>query len=599
MKHYLRSAPALAAVCLLLLGGVASGTEGAPQRGGPPDEARGAKGGKPLPALTHGPKDALTRSLGSGRLTPAKYALERSRSLFDLRAVRARYGDVAAPDPKEATLLLRDLALRQSELGAADKRTATRILARPTGGSNPFDGVSYGSAKRRRSCPTVVPLCFHWAVEGQHAPSLRDADGDGIPNWVEVTIAQFDTVWEREIESFGFRRPKNDRASRYPGPNGRTDIYLANIGVQGIYGYCTSDDPNLGRLGSDAYPYYDVSAYCVVDDDYSRAEFPAKTPLQNLKVTAAHEFFHAVQFAYDIAEDAWLMEGTATAIEDAVFDGVNDNYQYLKRSPLTQPKVSVDYSSEDMGSAAFGFRYGAWIFWRFMTERLGPGLPEPGVLREVWEHADASSRQAYGDQYSLQAAASVSRKHGLGFGELFADFGAQNFIADEFYAEGEAYQAYLEALCAAGSSCSVSEGGRPPFANTFTLTSAAPSTGTQVNELDHLSNKYVRLQAGEDVQGAVLEVSVDGPALWRGTQASLVVFDPAENAPRIERFTLDAEGRGSLTVPAFGAMSRVVLVLTNASTRMDCYRYPNYASSCAGIPRDQNLPFSYQATISP
>jgi hypothetical protein len=37
-----------------------------------------------------------------------------------------------------------------------------------------------------------------------------------------------------------------------------------------------------------------------------------------LKVTAAHEFFHAVQFAYDIGEDGWLMESTATWMEEHV-----------------------------------------------------------------------------------------------------------------------------------------------------------------------------------------------------------------------------------------------------------------------------------------
>jgi hypothetical protein len=47
----------------------------------------------------------------------------------------------------------------------------------------------------------------------------------------------------------------------------------------------------------------------VLDDDYSTSQFP-DPPLVSLDVTAAHEFFHAVQFAYDYFEDSWLMEGT-------------------------------------------------------------------------------------------------------------------------------------------------------------------------------------------------------------------------------------------------------------------------------------------------
>lgn len=50
---------------------------------------------------------------------------------------------------------------------------------------------------------------------------------------------------------------------------------------------------------------YDVSAYCVVDNDYAVEEFGVRnTPLENLQVTVAHEYFHAVQFAYDFYEAA-------------------------------------------------------------------------------------------------------------------------------------------------------------------------------------------------------------------------------------------------------------------------------------------------------
>ena len=52
-------------------------------------------------------------------------------------------------------------------------------------------------------------------------------------------------------------------------------------------------------------------------------------------MTAAHEFFHAVQFAYNAFQDSWLLESTAAWVEDEAFDSVNDNYQYLRSSALT------------------------------------------------------------------------------------------------------------------------------------------------------------------------------------------------------------------------------------------------------------------------
>ena len=35
------------------------------------------------------------------------------------------------------------------------------------------------------------------------------------------------------------------------------------------------------------------------DDDFSKKQFPGRHGVAALKVTAAHEFNHAIQFAYD------------------------------------------------------------------------------------------------------------------------------------------------------------------------------------------------------------------------------------------------------------------------------------------------------------
>src|SRR5690242_18933071 len=111
-------------------------------------------------------------------------------------------------------------------------------------------------------------------------------------------------VWVVEVGTFGYNAPLNDSK----GPNNKLDIDVADIGDEGLYGYCTPEQ----QVGG-AWAY---SGYCVLDDDYAPSEFPTNTPTENLEVTAAHEFFHAIQFAYDAAEDAWMMEGTAAWMED-------------------------------------------------------------------------------------------------------------------------------------------------------------------------------------------------------------------------------------------------------------------------------------------
>ena len=119
------------------------------------------------------------------------------------------------------------------------------------------------------------------------------------------------------------------------------DVYLADVGALGLSGYVATDDPHAD---DDSYQYRDYSAYVVVDNDFSVAQLGASGGSGGLRATAAHEFFHAVQFAYDSSEDAWLTEGTAVWMEDQVADDVNANRRWLRSSPLVHPWVPVDSS---------------------------------------------------------------------------------------------------------------------------------------------------------------------------------------------------------------------------------------------------------------
>ena len=137
----------------------------------------------------------------------------------------------------------------------------------------------------------------------------------------------------------------------------------------GLYGYCAPEGSGSAR---------DRKAYCVLDDDYTG--FP-RTQLENVQVTAAHEYFHAVQYAYDATEASWFMEATATWAEDEVYDAVNDNVQYLRAGQLGRPDLPLDRSYTN------GNHYGNWIFFRYLTEKYrasAGGMPTAGP-----EHVDA------------------------------------------------------------------------------------------------------------------------------------------------------------------------------------------------------------------
>lgn len=560
--------PAIGSLVLVLalLGAPAAMAEGrTPSVGRAAPSSALGRPGEPLPALAPAGDDALLRALERGRLDEAAYALERARSLFDLAGVRARYGDVERPDPRAATLILRDLVLRLGELTPRQRTEARALLARPTDGGADPAGDGYAVAEEAPVCTDHG--CIHYVASTADAPSLTDVDpANGIPDYVDAASAVLEEVWAKEVTELGYRPPKSDVASTNDGGDGRIDVYLANLGDDGLYGYCTTDDPNA-EPGS-GYRYYDFSAYCVVDDDY--AEFPPPSNgLAGLQVTMAHEFFHAVQFAYDAAEDAWFMESTSSWMEDEVYDEIDDSLQYLPYGPLGRPRAPLDLNR--------GFAvYGAWIWPRFLAE----AAQDVDIIRRVWRKADASPRGV--DMYSLQAYARVISASGSRFRWAFADLGMYDAAPATRYEEGASYPV-------------------PPDDERIRITRrSGRAVGSE--RLDHLTNAYIRFTPGAGVGGtARLAVAVDGPSRRAGTEASVVVFSTGGRV-RFLPLPVDRRGDASTVVP-FGAgrIARVELVMTNASMRRGggCWRDPSWRYSCAAYPRDDDLRFRYEATLIP
>ena len=168
-----------------------------------------------------------------------------------------------------------------------------------------------------------------------------------------------------------------------------------------------------------------------MDDDFSTAQLGSSGGLGGLRATAAHEFFHAVQYAYDSSEDAWLTEGTAVWMEDEVADDVDANRRWLRSSALEHPWVPVD-SSRGLNE------YGAWIFWRFLTESAGgQGGRLRRSIRRVWELA----ADGPGDPnlFSAQALQQVLGSYHRSLAGALATFGAWNLAPAAFYQEGAAY----------------------------------------------------------------------------------------------------------------------------------------------------------------
>jgi hypothetical protein len=517
------------------------------------------------PLLAPAAADALTRALAAGRLTEAEYALERARSLFDLAGVRTRFGPVKRAAPRSATLYLRDLALRLTQLSGAERRAAAGLLARPVDPSDP-DGYHRGTTVQEDCDPQV---CVHWV----------ESTTDKAPaGWPETTRKVFDDVWRQEVDGFGYREPLRDGDSD---ADPRFDVYLVDLAADGLFGYCTSDDPDR-HLASRGGPY-DVSAYCVVDNDFADGVYAPLTPLEALAVTAAHEFFHAVQYAYDWTEDTWFLESMAAWIEDELadsgavtYDGVNDNVGFLATSPLTYPHVPLDGAPAGRDS----FRYGGWIFWRFISERMLGRDAVRGVLTRADGSAVSLARGR--DEFSAQALARYLARHGTSLRAAYVRFAIAN--------RRRTYTEWREA-------------GYPGTRTTagFRVRPAKRSTGWQAVALRHLSSRYYSIRPGRGTpRRARLRVKLDLPVIRRGSAAAVITVLRNGRRP-VRTVALDSRGNGGMTV-AFGRRSvrRIDVVLTNGSARYDlstCWTGETSYSCGGAVARDDARVFRFRAKL--
>ena len=497
--------------------------------------------------------DDLTAALETGEITEAQYALERARSIFQLARVRREFGDVERPGPRDATLILRDLALRADELTGPERALAEAILARPTDGFVPAGTHAYSTSATSFRCGP--DMCFHW---------VTTTSDQSTPEWVDTVQDRWEHVWSEEIDTLDYRPPRSDGTSQTDGPTSSTDkrkldVYILDLGRDRIFGYCAA------LSGSLTPP-----VYCAVDNNYAPSQFGAsQSPEGFLEVTAAHEFHHSSQAAYDFREDWWLLEGTATNMEETVYPDIDDNVNFLTAwSPLTRPGSPLD-------RGGFGdSEYGSWIFWRYLQEKVGDG--DPSILRKIWEHADVDLPP---DDYSLRAVRRELTHRGQPFADTFASFEIANRLGD-----------YVDA--------DVAEYPTPPLTKTFKVGRQTPDTGWWSWRINHLAARFVAFRPARRVSGdARLRVIARLPA--HGATATLLVVraNGSTSTRRLVRKS-DGEARGSASF-RFGEVKRIEVVLSNGSTRTaQCWTSPGPPSfSCEGRPRDDRRLFELRAKL--
>ena len=275
--------------------------------------------------------------------------------------------------PISATPLVFEAFLNRDRMSGVYK-----ILVNPEA-RNPELGNSYVSPAEH--------FRIHYDISGYDAiynPTLDTLDGgDGIPDYINKVAEIADSVWDFEVNQLGFPSPPKDDFYA-EGLDSLFDIYILDLGAA-YYGATYNDEKvdsqtytSTMKLDNN-YDFYPYNIYGIGDPrDLNRR-------LDAVRVTMAHEFFHAIHFAMDWTEweldDAgnfarlYWWEMSAVWMEEMMYDDINDYYGYLKSF------YDTPWNNLRFFTYASLRPYGACVFPIFLTERWG----DTTVVRRIWE----------------------------------------------------------------------------------------------------------------------------------------------------------------------------------------------------------------------
>jgi hypothetical protein len=370
---------------------------------------------------------------------------------------------------------------------------------------------------------------IHYNTSGSHAVPATDTNSNSIPDLVENLALYADSSHRTLVFNYGYSAPPSDGTM---GGSSAYDIYFQAIGA---YGYASPESPG-------PEPWNDWSSYVVVHNTF--LVFPPNTdPDGNqagaAKATVAHEYLHSCQFAYDINENGWWMEMTATWAEDEVFDLVNDNYNYLN-----------GWFSDPHTSLLSNTPYGGFVWPRYISEVYGDA-----TIRAIWD--ECISTQALNAIESVLVGAGSSRD------QAFADFTAWNWITG-IRDDGSHYV----------------EAGFYPLTSTMRTHSTYPvPTQTSSSQPSGLAANYIQFTTTDIPSSRKLAIRFDG-----GDGVEWMANIVAENSGGLYDIipvVLDGNYAGSATLPDASDYINVALVPANtAALGTGNYEY----TACIGPP---------------
>ncbi|MDH7605375.1 MAG: hypothetical protein QHH13_10770 [Melioribacter sp.] len=294
---------------------------------------------------------------------------------------------------------------------------------------------------------------IHFNKTGIHSPKY---------DLKELALAA-DSAYDFEVNILKYPPPPADFGE---GGDDKYDIYIQNLSG-GLYGYTEIET----QIGENKF-----TSYTVIDNDYSDTYTKG---INGAKVSVAHELHHAIQvgnYVYRNA-DQFYHEITSTAMEEFVFDSINDYYAYMP-SFFRNPQKTFPYND--------GYNLAIWNI--FLKERFGVD-----IIKRIWELMP--------NERALNAIADAIAEQGSTFKNEFALFGQWIFftnyraIPNKYFKEAENYPLVKSSMTVnfTPPSSSIDISSEPVSTNYFAF----------VNNAKSVPDTFVSIISNSDINQAI------------------------------------------------------------------------------------------------
>ena len=252
---------------------------------------------------------------------------------------------------------------------------------------------------------------IHFDRAGVDAVSSSDSDGDGIPNYVEE-VEEAAVHSKNLLLDMGYLSPIDDG-------NGVYDIYILDMDA-GYYGVNWPDE------------FIQNASFVVIDNEYESADYGDISGLGAMKVTVAHEFFHAVQRSYidfqpngdQYDYDRYFMELSSTWFEDIAYPEVNDYVNWADYY-IDNPEEKISNYDPAPGSITDA-GYALALFGHYLTNI------DEIMMKRIWQGIANADDPGYKGYIRDCISDVLSTAHNISFADAWSDFNARNLFNGEF-----------------------------------------------------------------------------------------------------------------------------------------------------------------------